>query len=146
MSGTTITALNRSLQTTMEWIKTIQDELGWEDEDRTYNAIKAVLHTLRDRMPLEESAKFAAQLPMIMRGVYYDQYNPTVQPTKLRTRDEFLEEVRNKFPDPSFSPEESMRGVMMGLERRIGRDSVEKIALNFPESIRDLVQGEFVRC
>lgn len=145
MTGTTILALNRSMQTTMEWLNEIQAELGWEDDERVYNATKAVLHTIRDRLPLEEAAKFSAQLPMIMKGMYFDQYDPTGKPLKLRSREDFLNHVRENFPDPAFNPEDAVRGVMKGIGKRTNWESTEKFALNMPESIRDLLLGERVR-
>ena len=145
MSGTTIVALNRSMQTTMEWLHDIRDELGWDDDERVYDATKAVLHTIRDRIPLEVMAKFAAQLPMVLSGVFYDQYDPTKQPAKLRSREDFLERIRENSPEQNMNSEEAVRGVMKGLGNRVGQDSLDKIALNMPENIRDLIRGQTIR-
>jgi len=145
MTGTTVIALSTSMQLTMEWLHDIRDELGWDSDERVYDATKAVLHAVRDRLPLEEMAKFSAQLPMVMKGVFYDQYDPTGKPLKLRTREEFLEYVRQLFPDPAFNPEESVRGVMKGIRKRIDKEPLEKIARSMPEGIQDLILGEKIR-
>lgn len=42
------------------------------------------------RLPLEEAAKLSAQLPMVMKGMYFDQYDPTDRSVKLRAREDLL--------------------------------------------------------
>ena len=46
--------------------------LGTDDRQDAYRAVRGVLHTLRDRLPVEESAQLAAQLPTLLRGVFYE--------------------------------------------------------------------------
>jgi uncharacterized protein (DUF2267 family) len=60
------------------------------------SCLRAVLHALRDRLPVDESAQLAAQLPMLIRGIYYEGWNPSRVPVKLG-REEFLERVRLEF-------------------------------------------------
>jgi uncharacterized protein (DUF2267 family) len=80
-------------------LKEIEQEYGWPKERRnqSYGALRAVLHALRDRMPIEETAQLGAQLPMIVRGIFYEGWDPTVVPVKMG-REEFLERVRLDFP------------------------------------------------
>ncbi len=141
MTGTTIIALNRSMQVTMEWLHAIRDELKWDDDERVYDATKAVLHAVRDRLPLEDMTKFSAQLPLIMKGLYFDQYDPTDKPLKLRTRAAFLNHVRENFPGANVDPEVAVRGVMRAIAKKSTPHAVEKIALSMPEDIRDLIVG-----
>jgi uncharacterized protein (DUF2267 family) len=141
MTGTTIIALNRSMQVTMEWLHEIRNELKWDDDERVYDATKAVLHAVRDRLPLEDMMKFSAQLPLIMKGMYFDQYDPTDKPLKLRTRAAFLDHVRENFPGSNVDPEEAVRGVMRGIAKRSGPRTLEKISMSMPEDIRDLIVG-----
>ena len=147
MTGTTIIALNRSMQVTMEWLHEIRNELRWDDDERVYDATKAVLHSVRDRLPLEDATKFSAQLPLILKGIYFDQYDPTGKPLKLRSREAFLNHVRENFPGTVVDPEVAVRGVLRGIAKKSGPHALEKIALSMPEDIRDLiVEVEATRC
>jgi uncharacterized protein (DUF2267 family) len=139
MAGTTVISLDRSVQLTMEWMHGIRNELGWDDDERVYDATKAVLHAVRDRLPIEESAKFSAQLPLVMKGIYYEQYDPTGKPLTIRSREEFLELVRSNFTG-ALDAEEAVRGVMRGLSRKMGKDALEKVALHMPGNIKDLFE------
>src|SRR5258706_13987050 len=78
-----------TIRKTADWLRQIMQALGWENEQRAYLALRAVLHTLRDRLPIAEAAHLGAQLPMLIRGFYYDGWKPASKPLKLHL-DEFL--------------------------------------------------------
>jgi uncharacterized protein (DUF2267 family) len=46
--------LNRSVQKTNTWIKDAGQALNWKDEHKSYTALRAVLHAVRDQLNLPE--------------------------------------------------------------------------------------------
>jgi uncharacterized protein (DUF2267 family) len=70
-TSTGVTALDHSAQETNVWLKAIDEQLALENRHQAYNALRAVLHALRDRMPPEVAVKLGAQLPILVRGIYY---------------------------------------------------------------------------
>ena len=64
-------------------------ELDWENEHKAYLALRTVLHTLRDRLSVEEAVQLGAQLPMLIRGFYYEGWTLKQKPTKERHKTEF---------------------------------------------------------
>jgi hypothetical protein len=67
--------------------------------------LSKVLHKLRDRIPVELAAHLGSQLPLLVRGVYYDQFQPARQPTACRSYDEFCSEVAEWLRDnPAGGP------------------------------------------
>lgn len=52
-----------------------------------------MLHCLRDRLSVDQAAHLSAQLPLLVRGIYYESYHPAGKPEKVRSRAEFLEHV-----------------------------------------------------
>jgi uncharacterized protein (DUF2267 family) len=100
MAGTTgYHSLDSTVDKTNRLLRRIEEEYGWPKERRnqSYAAVRAVLHALRDRLTVEESAQFAAQLPMLLRGLYYAEWDPTRVPVKM-DRAQFLDRVRRDFP------------------------------------------------
>lgn len=68
--------------TARKWLAAVGGHLGTEDRHAAYRAVRAWLHTVRDRLTVEAAAHFAAQLPELLRGVYYEGWTPSHVPTR----------------------------------------------------------------
>jgi uncharacterized protein (DUF2267 family) len=99
MVDTGFSSFSTTVDKTNRVLKDIEQRYGWPKERRnhSYAALRAVLHTLRDRLIVEETAHFAAQLPMLIRGIYYTGWDPSRVPVKMH-REEFFARVRREFP------------------------------------------------
>lgn len=75
----------------------------------SYAALRAVLHALRDRLTVQEAADLAAQLPLLVKGIFYDNWNPSGVPKKIH-KDEFLAEIRKSS---TFSLERSINDIIV---------------------------------
>ena len=82
MSQTGVKAFDSTIQTTNVWLNDILDRLGWQNHYRAYHALRAVLHALRDRLGVDQAAALGAQLPMMIRGFYYEGWHPAGTPAE----------------------------------------------------------------
>src|SRR4051812_19750729 len=96
MSLISLEVFDTTLQKTNEWLQEIMQELATESRQEAYVVLRATLHTLRDRLPLEVTAHLGAQLPMLIRGIYYEAWRPSLEVRKMH-RDEFFECVLAHF-------------------------------------------------
>ncbi|HEY0699888.1 MAG TPA: DUF2267 domain-containing protein [Micromonospora sp.] len=122
-------------------LKDIEAAYGWPKERRnqSYAALRTVLHLLRDRMPVEESAHFASHLPVLLRGVFYEGWDPTVVPIKL-SRDDFLYEVRQGFPyDVDGGAENVVRTVLNALRRNVPQGEWEDVKATMPKELSPIL-------
>src|SRR5918996_3501248 len=139
MSATGLDVFDTTLQKTHIWLKDLMQVLGTEDRHRAYLALRATLHALRDRLTVEEVAQLGAQLPMLIRGFYYEGWDPTGKPLRVRHREQFLERILQEFRrDDDIDPEEVARAVFMVLEKRVTEGEIEDVKHVLPTEIRDL--------
>ena len=85
--------IEHSVEKAHIWLKEIAEELGVDDRQYAYRALRAVLHTLRDRLTVDVAAKLAAQLPTLIRGIYYEDWDPSRTPLPLYNVEAFLDHV-----------------------------------------------------
>lgn len=140
MSATGIKAFDTTLQTTNIWLDDVMRELRWEgDRQKAYHALRAVLHALRDRLPVENAAHFASQLPMLVRGFYYEGWVPAKTPVKEHTADQFLVHVTEAFLfDVNAHSEEIAQAVFRVLSQHVTAGEIEKVKHVLPAGIREL--------
>jgi uncharacterized protein (DUF2267 family) len=91
MTTTThVHGLDHSVERTNVWLAELAAELGTDDRREAYRVLRAFLHTLRDRLTVDEAAELAAQLPILIRGVFFQDWQPDRTPAGYHDRDEFL--------------------------------------------------------
>lgn len=76
MTATGLDVIDKTVQTTNIWLNEIMDDLG-PDRQFAWHVLGVVLRALRDRLPAELGANLGAELPLLIRGAYYDQYQPS---------------------------------------------------------------------
>jgi uncharacterized protein (DUF2267 family) len=126
-----------TLHKTNLWLKEISDLLHWDDHHKAYHGLRTVLHVLRDRLPVREAAHLGAQLPMLIRGIYYEGWKPAATPTKIKTAQEFYDSVRKNFTaDRNVNPMRLTEAVMMVLCANTSPGELEKVLGIFPPELR----------
>jgi uncharacterized protein (DUF2267 family) len=139
MSATGLEVFDATLHKTNSWLKELMGMLGSEDRHRAYLALRATLHALRDRLTVEEVAQLGAQLPMLIRGFYYEGWDPTGKPLRIRDKEQFLARIRQQFRgDESVDTELVARKVFTLLANRVTEGEIEDIKHVMPAEIREL--------
>jgi uncharacterized protein (DUF2267 family) len=137
MSANGLEVFDKTLQTTNIWLDEIMARVG-PDRKVAWKVLSVVLHKLRDRLPVPLAAHLGQELPMLVRGVYFDQYQPEKQPTRVRDFDEFVDEVQSWLSDTRpVDPVEACRAVFCVLSRHVPEGQISKVRDSLPHSIRD---------
>jgi len=118
------------------WLKDLMHDLGWEDR-------QATLHALRDRLTVDEVAQLGAQLPMLIRGLYYEGWAPTGKPLRERHEAQFLIRISREFSDEARggsyrSASEIARAVFTVLARRVTEGEIEDVKHILRAELREL--------
>lgn len=130
------------------FVKNLAEKLGHPNEvARTGILLRAVLHTLRDRITIGESLNMMAQLPMFLKAVYVEDWKYSEQPTKISTMEEFSEEVekhQEQYGEQEFSwkksTEELVQIILGELATYISQGEFEDIKSQLPEGLYALFE------
>ena len=141
MSIRSVDSVERSVHKTNEWLNDLTRELGIEDEEAAWRILRAYLQVLRDRLTVEEAAQLAAQLPHVLRGVFYDGFDPSRQPEKIRDRDTFLARLaeRAQLPDPGEAKRAAAATTRV-LRRHITEGELDDVISQLPKGIRAVLE------
>jgi uncharacterized protein (DUF2267 family) len=146
MSVTTIPHSEASVHTANVWLKELAQELGWDDRERVYHGLRSVLHALRDRLTVDEAADLGAQLPLLIRGLYYEGWDPSSAPARERRKEVFLHHIAADFRDDhEVYPEGIAWAVFKLLERHVSTGEIKDVLHVLPWEIRSLWPGGEVR-
>jgi uncharacterized protein (DUF2267 family) len=137
MSTTGLESIEHTVQLTHRWINELDAMLGWNDKHRSYRLLRSVLQTLRDWLPSNEMADFAAQLPNLLRGTYYEHWRPAVTPVKHRSRADFLARINHAFVgDPIACTPEAVSLVFQFLSGKIAAGEIADVRHALPADVR----------
>lgn len=134
--------IDRSVEKTNIWLNELAAELGDDDRRSAYRVLRAYLHAVRDRLPVNEAAQLAAQLPELIRGIYYEQWVPSRTPINYRSVDEFL----RRIADEALLPGETEASYACSATARVLRNHVSEgeiadVVAVFPEELRPVLAG-----
>jgi uncharacterized protein (DUF2267 family) len=135
-----LAVFDATVQKSYEWLHDVQEALAVESTRSAYAALRATLHALRDHLQPEEAVQFGAQLPMLLRGLYYEGWNPSRQPHRPHDQDEFLERVFRELRDhPEVDDIENAVAVVFGvIAARLEGGEVEQVIAQLPKGVRAL--------
>ncbi|HVS66048.1 MAG TPA: DUF2267 domain-containing protein [Thermoanaerobaculia bacterium] len=139
MSHTNVSNINESVHKTQLWLNELTETGVFEDQNQAYSGLRAVLQTLRDRLTVDEAVHLASELPMVVRGFYYEGWKPSSMPSSIETPDEFDERIRHHLSQGSnIDPRAATRAVFGLLSERISDGEIAHVRDVLPEEIRDL--------
>lgn len=136
----TIGAFEASRQKTNIWLKDICEELRTNNRHQAYAALRAVLHTVRDCLPVDETAKFAGQLPLIVKGVLYDGWHPHEKPERF-SKTNFYDRVGKRLHGAGVDPVLAVRSVLLVFETHLSKGEIEAVKRVAPHEVRELWSG-----
>jgi uncharacterized protein (DUF2267 family) len=136
------TFIDRSVQKTNIWLKDLCEELETDDRQYAYRILRGFLHALRDRLPIDESAQLAAQLPALIRGIYFESWVPAHTPQTYHDLATFLDRLAAEASlagetEASFAANAAARV----LRAHVSTGEIEDVIAVLPPPVRKLFTG-----
>ncbi len=133
-------AFDHAVHTANTWLSDLARELGAQNRRYAYRMLRAWLHTLRDRLPVNDAAKFSAQLPELLRGMYFEGWEPSRTPVKY-SRDEYVARFALQGRIPASEVPTVAPAVTRVFARRLSPGQLEEALAHLPVPVREVVAG-----
>jgi uncharacterized protein (DUF2267 family) len=135
-----IKSFEHGLRSSESWVHDLAQQTGW-DNNHAYHILVSTLRTIRDRLPHEETAHLASQLPLIIRGSYYEGWRPAHTPEKYHAAEEFLERVARGVPGLGIrSSAKAVEQVMQFLDHHLSAGEIRHVLAELPGEISGLLE------
>jgi uncharacterized protein (DUF2267 family) len=117
----------------------VADQLQIDDRRIALHVLRGVLHALRDRLPIDAMAHLSAQLPLLIRGLYFEKWDPHAKPARhgIEGFVDALEHELRGFP-PTLKVEDAVRAAFAVLGAHISLGEWRKIAKALPQELATL--------
>ena len=139
MTPTHLEVLDHAVHEANVWLGDLMQELGTDDRREAWSALKGALHALRDRIGPAHAVRLGAQLPLLVRGVFYEGFRLAQPQSRERRVEPFLEHVeRDVHGALTGHPERAVKAVFALLSRRIDPAEAAKLLNLFPGQMRRL--------
>lgn len=139
MSNIGIATLDGATNQANIWLNEVAQSAHLDDKNHAYRLLRATLHALRDWLNVDEAADLGAQLPTLVRGIYYEGWNPSATPIHPRTKDDFVASVQAAFrADPLRNPDLAISAVFSVLNRHVAAGEIEQVRHALQKPLRDL--------
>lgn len=135
--STGLPVFDTTVQESNRWLKQVESRLPPCDRHQAYSAFRAVLHALRDRLPIEAVLGLSAQLPILLRGVYFEGWRLGDAPSSGRNPQDFADQVAAQL-SPGFPrhSNEAIEAVFAALGAQLDPGEVRKLVLHLPVPLR----------
>lgn len=137
MSAQGLEVIDHSVLITHEWINELSDRLGWSSKRSTLRLFRTVLHQIRDHLQTDELAQLSAQLPLLVRGMFFEGWVPKNTPLKQRHVDDFVKSIEAQMNDADeYRDATDIKCVFETLNNRLSAGEIEDVRACLPSEIR----------
>ncbi len=141
---TGLDVFDATVQQTNLWLKDLMERMKTADRPYAYKVLRATLHAFRDRIGPENAVHFGAQLPMLIRGFYYEGWQPKKPQTKTRHLDDFLAAIEHEAGrglDENLQSQ--VKAVFATIADKIDAHEIEKLRKVLPAELQPLLMEEY---
>lgn len=137
MATSGLEVIDKTVHETNLYLGIIMAELGTDDRRLAFGALRATLHALRDRLEAHSAIHLGAQLPMLLRGLYYEGWVPAKGPSHERRADDFLDHVATELP-PALRDyaKDSCRAALTAVRECMDEGETLKLLRQLPPELR----------
>lgn len=135
----TIHVFERTTHEAHEWVNELAGRTGWTNEREVLRLLRTVLAKIRDHLPVNEMAQFSAQLPILLRGMFFEGWQAKLTPIHERHVADFVADVEDAIGNViDYQGVTDIKAVFNVVNARISRGEVNDVRSCLPQELRDL--------
>lgn len=139
MSAQGLEVIDHTVQLTHEWINELRERLDWTSSRDALRLMRATLSQIRDHIGHEELAQLSAQMPLLVRGMFFEGWSPSHTPVKDRSAEAFVAAITDQVSEvQEWRGAEDITAVFKMLNARISDGEIADVKANLPRHIRAL--------
>lgn len=139
MSTQGLEVIEHTVHVTHQWINELAGRLDWSSKRSTLRLLRTTLHQVRDYLLVDELAQFSAQLPLLIRGMFFEGWVPKKTPVKARRAEDFIHGIEARLGETQeYRGAQDIRCVFDLLNAHLSEGEIKDIRASLPEEIRDL--------
>ncbi|GAA6155096.1 DUF2267 domain-containing protein [Pyruvatibacter sp. HU-CL02332] len=139
MTTAGLKVFDETVHLTNTWLNELQRDLDLESKQQAYHILRVVLHHLRDMLPVNNAIHLSAQLPMLVRGFYLENWRPGAKTPHPKTREAFLDAVSEDFmPGPDISAASAVNAVFFLLSQHVTEGEIRQVIDCLPKPVQTL--------
>ncbi|MDH5379933.1 MAG: DUF2267 domain-containing protein [Cyclobacteriaceae bacterium] len=127
-------------------VNEVAEELGCTgDKKLATRILKAVLHTLRERLTIQESFQLMSQLPMLIKALYVENWKYREKPRRIKSVGAFLKAVIHEDAPMGHHDiqsvkdgENAIRAVFKVLRNHVSEGEINGILQILPKDLHEL--------
>jgi uncharacterized protein (DUF2267 family) len=139
MSAKDLDVIDHTVQQTYEWVNELRERLDWSSHRDALRLLRVTLHQVRDHLMVDEVAQFSAQMPLLIRGMFFEGWVPGKTPLKQRHAEDFVADIEKHVRAVTdYRGRADITTVFKLLNARISAGEVRDIRASLSEDIRAL--------
>jgi uncharacterized protein (DUF2267 family) len=119
-------------QTWLQVLDAVRDETDLSTRNQAFTVMEGVLRTFRRRLEVQDSLRFADELPVAVRALYVHDWDVSLPRLPFRAPLELGEEVRSLRPHHNFAGATSVPDVARALRRFVHRPRFDAVLTTLP--------------
>ena len=139
MSAQGLEVIDHTVQLTHEWINEVRDRLGWSSSRGAMRLLRVTLVQLRDHLGHDETAQLSAQMPLLIRGMFFEGWQPAHTPVRDRKAEHFVTAIEKQVEAVlDWRGPRDIEAVFRTLDNRISEGEIRDVKAGLPQAIRDM--------
>jgi uncharacterized protein (DUF2267 family) len=130
--------IDETVQQTYIWIDEIAEKFHG-NRHQGLQILRAFLHVLRDHLSIDESAQLAAQLPMLVRGLYYEGWDPSHGLQHERDARHFIDRFVQASGVRPMDAGDAIAAAAQVLQKHVSPGEFEDVFTSLPKHVRELL-------